>query len=564
MERYNIEVLGLSEVRWNTFGRQILNTGQRLLYSGKENEDDPHEAGVGFMLSKKACKSLIEWEPVSDRIITARLDSHFKKTTIIQCYAPTNAPEEEKIAFYDALQATIDKVPRSDVSIVLGDMNAKVGEDNSGREENMGKHGVGSLNENGELFADFCVLNNLVIGGSIFPHKRHHKSTWISPDGRTENQIDHFAISRRWRTSMQDVRVKRGADAASDHHLLVAEVKIKLLSHKRPRSGRHQYDVSKLKDPQCLNEFHLVLQNRFEALYEVVQDHHQEDEEDQHQNPQADQPEQQTSGAANRKWKVIKQAYAETCDKVLGKASHKRKNWISSDTWNKMDERRKLKEKLNQAVTRQQKRQAQREYSEKDMEVKRSCKNDKRTYANNLTRDAEEAARKGDIKTLYNITRRLSGQRRTMDRPIRDNTGSLLTNLNSQLEEWRNHFATVLNRDPPVDPPELQVNHQLPINTGNITKEGIKRALTRLKNGKAAGSDNIPPEALKAGGQTSIDILYDLFNTIWTTEEIPEDWLDGLLVNCQKRETLAIAKIGEESLCCPSPVKCLAVLCSKE
>ena len=62
----------------------------------------------------------------------------------------------------------------------------------------------------------------------------------------------------------------------------------------------------------------------------------------------------------------------------------------------KMDERRKLKEKLNQAVTRQQKRQAQREYSEKDREVKRSCKNDKRTYANNLTRDAEEAACKGD------------------------------------------------------------------------------------------------------------------------------------------------------------------------
>jgi len=157
MERYNIEVLRLSEVRWNTFGRLILNTGQTLLYSGKKNEDDPHEAGVGFILSKKACKSLIEWEPVSDRIITARLDSRFQKTTIIQCYAPTNdAPEEEKIAFYDALQATIDKVPGSDVSIVLGDMNAKVGEDNSGREENMGKHGVGSMNENGELFADFC------------------------------------------------------------------------------------------------------------------------------------------------------------------------------------------------------------------------------------------------------------------------------------------------------------------------------------------------------------------------------------------------------------------------
>ena len=77
-----------------------------------------------------------------------------------------------------------------------------------------------------------------------------------------------------------------------------------------------------------------------------------------------------------------------------------------------MDERRKLREKLNQAVTGQQKRQAQREYSKKDREVKRNCKNDKRTYANNLTRDAEEATRKGDIKTLYNNTRRPGGQKK--------------------------------------------------------------------------------------------------------------------------------------------------------
>ena len=55
------------------------------------------------------------------RIITARLDSYFQESTIIQCYAPTNdAP---------------DKVSRPDVSIVLGNMNAKVDEDNSGREE---------------------------------------------------------------------------------------------------------------------------------------------------------------------------------------------------------------------------------------------------------------------------------------------------------------------------------------------------------------------------------------------------------------------------------------------
>ena len=33
------------------------------------------------------------------------------------------------------------------------------------------------MNENGELFADVCDMNQLVIGGSVFPHKRIHKVT---------------------------------------------------------------------------------------------------------------------------------------------------------------------------------------------------------------------------------------------------------------------------------------------------------------------------------------------------------------------------------------------------
>jgi endonuclease/exonuclease/phosphatase family metal-dependent hydrolase len=42
---------------------------------------------------------------------------------------------------------------------------------------------------------------------------------------KTENQIDHFCISKRFRRSLQDVRVKRGAGAVTDHHIIVANVK---------------------------------------------------------------------------------------------------------------------------------------------------------------------------------------------------------------------------------------------------------------------------------------------------------------------------------------------------
>ena len=48
-------------------------------------------------------------------------------------------------------------------------MNAKMGGNNNGYELVMGRHRVGSIDENGERFAAACADNNLVIGGSIFP-----------------------------------------------------------------------------------------------------------------------------------------------------------------------------------------------------------------------------------------------------------------------------------------------------------------------------------------------------------------------------------------------------------
>ena len=48
----------------------------------------------------------------------------------------------------------------------------------------------------------------------------------------------------------------------------------------------------------------------------------------------------------NLAWERSKQALQETCQETLGFIQHKRKNWISDDTWNKIEERRILKEKV--------------------------------------------------------------------------------------------------------------------------------------------------------------------------------------------------------------------------
>uniref|UniRef100_A0A0L8GUQ3 Endonuclease/exonuclease/phosphatase domain-containing protein n=1 Tax=Octopus bimaculoides TaxID=37653 RepID=A0A0L8GUQ3_OCTBM len=112
--------------------------------------------------------------------------------------------------------------------MVMGDFNAKVGNINLGYEAIMGKRGLGSMNANGQLFADFWANNKLVIGGTLFLHKDLHKATWISPDLKTQNQIDHICVSCKFRRSLFDVWVKRGADATSNHHLLFGKLQLKL------------------------------------------------------------------------------------------------------------------------------------------------------------------------------------------------------------------------------------------------------------------------------------------------------------------------------------------------
>ena len=79
------------------------------------------------MISNTAMKPLVGWNPVNDRIITARFQSQHAKTKITQAYTPTeNSDEEKKNYFCAQLQDVFDQVPNHDVTILMGDMNAKL------------------------------------------------------------------------------------------------------------------------------------------------------------------------------------------------------------------------------------------------------------------------------------------------------------------------------------------------------------------------------------------------------------------------------------------------------
>ena len=81
---------------------------------------------------------------------------------------------------------------------------------------------------------------------------------------------------------------------------------------------------------------------------------------------------------------------------------------MSDLSWQKVEERREMKEKINSAKTRARQYFAQVKHQELHKEVNKSCRKGKRKYVNQLATEAEQAAYIGDIKTLYNITKTFS------------------------------------------------------------------------------------------------------------------------------------------------------------
>ena len=143
MERTRVEILGISELLVKSGQKMghFQSDGYKVFFCG---QDHVRRNGVPIICDKDTSRCVMGYKPISDRIISIRLDGHPVRTTIIQIYAPTSAASHDDIEyFYGRLQDLIDTVPRGDVLIIIGDWNAKIG-DKSG-EGISGTHGLGDI-----------------------------------------------------------------------------------------------------------------------------------------------------------------------------------------------------------------------------------------------------------------------------------------------------------------------------------------------------------------------------------------------------------------------------------
>jgi endonuclease/exonuclease/phosphatase family metal-dependent hydrolase len=116
----------------------------------------------------------------------------------------------------------------SDIQIILGDFNAKVGKENICKPTTDNETLHNETNDNRMKMIQFAISKGLNVRSTTFLHKDIHKETWYSADSRTAKQIGHVLISNRFRSTKTDIRALRGPDIGSDHNLLKINFKVKL------------------------------------------------------------------------------------------------------------------------------------------------------------------------------------------------------------------------------------------------------------------------------------------------------------------------------------------------
>ena len=150
MTRVNIDILGISELKWIGMGG-FNSDDHYIYYCGKESL---RRNGVTIIVNKRIQCSTWTQSQNRQNDLCSFQGKPFN-IAVIQSYAPTtNAKEAEVERFYEDLQDLLELIPKNDVRFTIGDWNAKVGS-----QEILGvtgKFGLGVQNEAEQRLTGFC------------------------------------------------------------------------------------------------------------------------------------------------------------------------------------------------------------------------------------------------------------------------------------------------------------------------------------------------------------------------------------------------------------------------
>ena len=547
LKRFNVAVAAIQETKW--FGSDVWSSsGFTMLHSGRdlpraEDESARRNEGVGLVLNMEMTNAWKnagrEWTAVSSRIVVARFklaDSgdHFASgrwtrrsdlfLTIVSVYAPTSkASMPTKNQFYSDLQRTLDGIPASDLQIVLGDFNARVGSRDTVCDDLWsgvrGGFGHGQCNSAGERLLMWCAINQFSVMNTWFRKPPHRRGTWMHPATKQHHMIDMVLMRQSQRWHCQDVTVMRGANCFTDHYMVRAKLRVDV---RRPRghraSGQRPPAVEMLREPSVCEQFKQQLATSL------------------HQRP--------SQQSAEDEWAVLRDCVREVSDKVLGERKRIQPDWFveSNATLQPVID---AKNKANDEMLQKGTRSARRKFRETQRSVARAVCRAREDWIERVSAEAEKCETAGGAQ--WRCIRRLQslhlGRQPARVTSVVDEQGNTLTTSADIQNRWFRHFGNVLNVESQFDAGIVESLPDAPLRPelDNPPSESeMLAAMRMMKAGKAGGESGILPEMIICGGKELHTRLLELLRLVWAESAVVSDWRDAVIVPIPKKGNLKL------------------------
>ncbi|XP_055390543.1 craniofacial development protein 2-like [Condylostylus longicornis] len=447
--QYKADITAIQEIRW--IGSGILKKKKCDIYYSCHKKH--HILGCGFVVGNRLRRNVIGFKPINERLAVIRIRAKFYNISLICAHSQTKEAEDfAKENFHDILYKTYGACPRYDAKILLGDFNSKIG-----REQIFGKTiGTHSLqhttNDNGFRLIDLAASCNMVISSTYFLHRDIHKGTWLAPDGRTTNQIDHILIDTRHCSSVLDVRTYRGGNIDSDHFLVAARFRAQICNVRKLHTATtRKFNIGNLQSTELAGAFRDRLCEKINSAPLVFT-------------------------SVNEQWKQYADIMKGVASDTLGY-----KPPFSRNPWH-------TEERCNAKLGRHKRNKAKRR------EEKGVLRRKKRDPAKSQLLDIEKHRDRAEVRSFYRKTKQLSAGFKPYTCALDDGAGNPVTDEEGILRAWKQHFERLLNSENTKSDASTT---NTPVNNEEVippSLEEVNNAIKKLKNNKAAGSAGRPSE----------------------------------------------------------------------
>lgn len=353
-----------------------------------------------IIVRKEARRAVENFVPISDRVMFLKVKTTHTKMNLIQVYALTADGEENDIeTFYEQIGEALKMTKRRESTIVLGDLNAKIGKGQSGR--NVGNCGLGERNERGDRLLQFCQDHNLIIANTFFKLPDRRLYTWRSPADKphkiVRNQIDYIMINARYRNAVKAVKAYPGADVASDHNPIIAKVTLKLKNIKRyQRSPR--IETRKLREPEVKQNLQQKVHENLDKLNTNNQD-------------------------VDEQWKSLKQCILDPCKEILKESPKKKEKWMNDAILSMMEQRRQFKNKDKH------------KYNKLNFEIRRKIREAKEVYFIEKCKEIEDLQNRYDLFNLHKKVKKIAGlNHHNPTNTLLDRNGNTISQTDDKLQ----------------------------------------------------------------------------------------------------------------------------------